>query len=121
MAPDLTFDRPSGHHHPWPAGPGTAEMPPAGQQDYQTFELLVGARAADGYPVTITQAPAGEAGGACRLDPTFYAYFLGQGPLQDRPENRCAEALLDQSLHFGGIEWGDLGLRGLEFAGKQYR
>jgi tetratricopeptide (TPR) repeat protein len=47
-----------------------AETPPAGQLDYAAFELLVGARAADGYPVTITHAPAGEASGACRLDPT---------------------------------------------------
>jgi tetratricopeptide (TPR) repeat protein len=43
-------------------------MPPAIQQ-YEAFELLVASRTADGYPVTITHAPAGEATGLCRLDP----------------------------------------------------
>ncbi|MEZ4662220.1 MAG: CHAT domain-containing protein [Caldilineaceae bacterium] len=38
--------------------------------DYQTFELLIGAPAAAGYPVTVTQSPAGEATAHCRLDPT---------------------------------------------------
>ncbi|MEZ4712466.1 MAG: hypothetical protein R3A44_35085 [Caldilineaceae bacterium] len=39
--------------------------------DYQTFELLVGARAPAGYPVTVTQSPAGEATAHCRLDPAM--------------------------------------------------
>jgi len=37
---------------------------------YEAFDLLIGSRAADGYPVTITRAPAGDAKGMCRLDPT---------------------------------------------------
>lgn len=36
---------------------------------YETFELLIGARGAEGYPVTVTRAPAGDAAGICRLDP----------------------------------------------------
>jgi formylglycine-generating enzyme required for sulfatase activity len=36
---------------------------------YETFELLIGPKTTDGYPVTITRAPAGDAKGFCRLDP----------------------------------------------------
>ncbi|HRW06597.1 MAG TPA: CHAT domain-containing protein [Caldilineaceae bacterium] len=37
--------------------------------DYQTLELLIGAATPAGYPLTITQSPAGEATAHCRLDP----------------------------------------------------
>ena len=36
---------------------------------YEIFELLVGERGANGYPLTVTQSPAGEANGLCRLNP----------------------------------------------------
>jgi formylglycine-generating enzyme required for sulfatase activity len=39
-------------------------------QAYEAFDLLIGPKAADGYPVTITHAPAGDARVVCRLDPT---------------------------------------------------
>lgn len=35
---------------------------------YENFELLIGPKTPDGYPVTITQAPAGEDSGFCTLD-----------------------------------------------------
>jgi formylglycine-generating enzyme required for sulfatase activity len=47
------------------ASAGTAK----GFQEYETFELLVGPRAGDGYPVTVIQSPGGEASGVCSLDP----------------------------------------------------
>ena len=37
--------------------------------EYETFELLVGPKGADGYPVTVIQSPAGEASALCVLDP----------------------------------------------------
>lgn len=36
---------------------------------YEGFDLLIGSRTADGYPLTITSAPAGDAKDLCRLDP----------------------------------------------------
>ena len=44
--------------------------PEPASQTYEAFDLLIGSRAADGYAVTITRAPAGDAKGMCRLDPT---------------------------------------------------
>ncbi|MEJ2557132.1 MAG: hypothetical protein P8186_13060, partial [Anaerolineae bacterium] len=38
-------------------------------QAYEAFDLLIGPIAADGYPVTITRAPAGDAKGVCQLSP----------------------------------------------------
>lgn len=38
-------------------------------QTYEIFELLVGARGPTGYPLTVTQSPAGEANAICRLAP----------------------------------------------------
>ncbi|MBC7250860.1 MAG: CHAT domain-containing protein [Anaerolineae bacterium] len=52
-------------------GKGLAvETPATAHPEYETFELLVGRKIADGYPVTITHAPAGDANGLCQLDPT---------------------------------------------------
>lgn len=45
------------------------ETPATARPEYETFELLVSRKTADGYPVTITHAPAGDASGVCRLDP----------------------------------------------------
>ncbi|MEZ4869925.1 MAG: CHAT domain-containing protein [Caldilineaceae bacterium] len=42
---------------------------PTDSHAYEIFELLVGERRGDGYPLTVTQSPAGEANGLCRLDP----------------------------------------------------
>jgi len=49
--------------------PAPAEMLPAIRQEYEAFELLVSRKTADGYPVTIIHAPAGDASGLCQLDP----------------------------------------------------
>lgn len=38
--------------------------------DYQNFELLIGAATPNGYPLTVTQSPAGEGTTYCNLDPT---------------------------------------------------
>lgn len=35
----------------------------------ESFNLLIGFRAARGYPVTVTRAPAGDAKGVCQIDP----------------------------------------------------
>ena len=42
-------------------------------QAYENFDLLIGSRTADGYPVTVTRAPAGDARGICHLDPAYPA------------------------------------------------
>ncbi|MFQ5614694.1 MAG: CHAT domain-containing protein [Anaerolineae bacterium] len=36
--------------------------------EFESFELLVGPKADGGYPLTVVQAPAGDAKGLCRLD-----------------------------------------------------
>jgi len=51
---------------------------------YETFDLLVGSKTADGYAVTITRAPAGDASGFCQLDP-------------DNPELRAALLRLEEA------------------------
>ena len=38
-------------------------------QAYEAFDLLIGSKTPDGYPVTITHSPAGDASGFCRLEP----------------------------------------------------
>lgn len=44
-------------------------FPNSHQLDYATLELLIGERTMDGYPLTVTQSPAGEVTAYCRLDP----------------------------------------------------
>jgi formylglycine-generating enzyme required for sulfatase activity len=60
---------------------------------YEAFELLISSRTGDGYPVTITRAPAGDATGFCRLDPTSPAL---QTALTRLDEGDADEALLRQ-------------------------
>lgn len=36
--------------------------------NYESFDLLIGAKTAEGYSVTITRAPAGDATGLCQID-----------------------------------------------------
>jgi len=40
------------------------------RHEYAAFELLVGSETVHGYPVTVTQSPAGDASGFCQLDAT---------------------------------------------------
>ena len=42
----------------------------ADRYKYAAFELLLAHGTADGYPVTVTQSPAGDASGFCQLDAT---------------------------------------------------
>jgi formylglycine-generating enzyme required for sulfatase activity len=61
---------------------------------YEDFDLLIGSRTGDGYPVTITRAPAGDAKGVCRLDPTSPDLQTALTRLED---GEADEALLRQS------------------------
>jgi hypothetical protein len=65
------------------------EAPGSTVQEYESFELLVSARAGEGYPVVITSSPAGEASGFCFLDPSAddYQIFL-QGIEPGRSDDR---------------------------------
>lgn len=61
-----------------PEGPGhiphieqePVKPSPVVGQEHETFELLVGRKTPDGYPMTIIRAPAGDAHSLCQLDPT---------------------------------------------------
>jgi tetratricopeptide (TPR) repeat protein len=75
---------------------------PAFYTEPEKFELLVGARTADGYPLTVVQSPAGEANAHCRLDPS-------DGELQD-----ALQSIADQNAdaaflsEVGGFLFGEL-------------
>lgn len=60
---------------------------------YETFDLLIGSRTPDGYPVTITRAPAGDAKGTCRLDPVTPEF---QAALTRIENEEADEAFLTQ-------------------------
>jgi formylglycine-generating enzyme required for sulfatase activity len=97
-------------------------------ETYEAFELLIGSRTADGYPVTITRAPAGDAKGLCRLDPAHpdFQSTLAQLENEDLDETRLQnfgrclfEALFDEEV--GSVYRSSLGqVRGYE-AGLRVR
>ncbi len=65
------------------------QVPTFTAQEYETFELLVGARTGEGYPVVITSSPAGEASGFCSLDPSTNVHQVAlqgieSGEIDDR-------------------------------------
>ncbi len=65
-------------------------------QAYEAFDLLIGPIAADGYPVTITRSPAGDAKGVCRLDPASPDF---QAALHRFERGEADEAFLTQFGH----------------------